>query len=229
MEVEKTLPPETPAPATDSAPGAVTDGLAARIAAGETNVPPVAAPARKNKGGRPPTHGLYSKAAGSDGKKAVKVRPPPPAAESAAPVAGGNALPTMEAATPTAPRVVVPDALLSRVVRRAIETAERVATTKLAQKASAAGLTRGEIEPQLEDVRFTDNEKDSLEELTPLILEEWGIDPQVSPSAVAAAILIPRGHAYFSALNTLTELAKERNRKPYKSDVESQKIDVAFP
>ena len=210
MEVEKTLSPETLPPGANTQPPANTDGLAAQVATGARTPEPTAPAPQKHPGGRPPTHGRYTKAAGSNGKKPVKFGAAPADTSAAPPAAGGSPLPETPLASPASPRVTVPADLLARVVKQALTVAENVLSNKISAKAIAAGLTDAEIEPQLEQCRLIEAQKDMVADLAPYVLEEWGVDAQVSPTVAVCLVLGPWLYGAVSAYSTLGELAKDR-------------------
>lgn len=77
-------------------------------------------------------------------------------------------------------------------------------------KANAAGLTQSEIEPQLDGAKLGEPSKEMVTELAPLIAQEWGLDPQVSPTLAAGLILAPWLWQSGSAYMALADLAKEK-------------------
>lgn len=211
METPKTPPAQTPS--TGSGNAAPTDGLAATIAGGAAGQQPPATagdPPAKNKGGRPAIHGAYSKAAGSNGKNPVKPLAPSP---------GGNPTPTPAVAPPAPPRVVIPQDLLSKVVQSTITLVENGLANAIEGKAIRAGLTPAEIDPQLSLAQLPVAEKKLVGDLAPYVAQEWGLDPNLSPTVAVAMILTPWGFGALTAFLTLSTLAKEKaardaKRKP---------------
>ena len=210
--MEAALSAETPHGGSDVEPGSVTSGLAAEVAA-ETEAGPapgggVATPGGRRPG-RPPIHGLYSKAAGSDGKNPVV--PPGPATVDSAPLAS---------------RVVVPPHLLSSVVQKALKLTELGLQRAIEGKAILAGLTPADIDPQLQRATLPDESRELVAELTPLALQEWGMDVNVSPSVCIGLILLPwltgSGMAYW----TLASLAKERARRQSSAPASAPKEEL---
>lgn len=203
MEVETTLPEGSEAAATPGASGLPVGGLAAGLAAehGATNLPsaspagPVEPP--RNKGGRPPIHGRYSKAAGSDGHKPAPLPRPEP-------------VEAPQADAEPAAGVVVPPDLLSKVVSELLGTGEAYAQNKIAGVAVQSGLTMGEVAPQLKQAAMGEKRKETIGQLTPLMLEEWGINPKMSPTVAVCALLGPWALAAGSAYLTLADLAAQR-------------------
>lgn len=205
MELETTLPGETTPASQESPPGARTDGLAAAVAvehSAETGNEGGALGSAKRTG-RPPIHGRYSKAAGSDGKNPV-------------PVPGQEPIPTPESvglAPEPESRVVIPPDLLSEVIRESLTLAETFASTKIESMAHRAGLTQSDITPQLRQAALGDRRKDLVGKLAPLALEEWGLDPELSPTAAIGVLLVPWAFGATSAYWTLAKLAAEKAAK----------------
>lgn len=201
MEVENPLPETAPQPGQEGPGSGATDGLAAALAiehgAAGTATSPATLPETFRRRGRPPTHGLYSRAAGSDGKHAV----PPPGQESLSPA---------EMAAPGDARISIPADVLSKIVSTTLGAAESWASWKITGMAKKAGLSAGDISPQLERARIPEESKAVVAELAPLALQEWGFDPQISPSAAIGVILVPWVFASVSAYFTLAGLAAER-------------------
>ncbi len=207
--METPLPPTATPPGDAVEPAAKTDGLAAAIAAGPATST-VPAPAR-NVGGRPPTHGLYSKAAGSNGKNPVKPAGSAPVAGVAKPVA------VLEAPTEAPPRVAIPADLLSRVVKEALTLTENTISNAIEGKAKGAGLTAEEIAPQMKQARLGEDRKQLLAELAPYIAQEHGLDPELSPTLAASLILGPWAFGAYTSFATLATLAKERAEREKES------------
>jgi hypothetical protein len=206
--VEKALPPEAGAAGPENGPGARTDGLAAAIA-GEFGAGPGAPGSDPGAGGRkrgrPPVHGGYSQANGSDGKRRVPVDFPgeiPP----------GNAgeIPRGALENRPAPRVVVPPDLLAKVIREGLDFGERFAATKLGTVAQAAGLTPDDVAPQLAQAQLGETRKGLVAELTPLALQEWGVDAEMSPTCALLLLLGPWAFGAWSAYGELARLAQEK-------------------
>ena len=211
MEVETTLPETAAQPGPESQPGSPTDGLAAAIAAehgagpGENRVEtPAGGPGSGKRPGRPPVHGRYSKAAGSDGKHLAALP-----GEILPPIAGEIFQPA-EMESPGEISVVIPPDLLSQIVSETLGLGENFAAYKLEAIASKAALTSDEIRPQLDRTRIGDKRKEIIGELTPLALQEWGLDPKLSPTAAIGLMLGPWVLASVSAYFTLASLAAER-------------------
>src|SRR6266850_809133 len=205
MELETTLPQETAPAGSQSQPGSKTDGLAASVAIEHveshgTNKGAESPLGSAKRIGRPPVHGRYSRAAGSDGKNPV-------------PMPGPESLPAPEV-TGLAPepeaRIVIPPDLLSEVVRETLNLAEVFASTRIEAAALKAGLTQGDISPQLRQAALGDRRKELIGKLTPLALEEWGMDPELSPTAAIGVMLLPWAFAATSAYYTLAKLAAEK-------------------
>lgn len=201
MDVETPLPAAPPAPGAESPAPAPTDGLAARLAlesgAAGTLAGPESGPRTFRPIGRPPIHGLYSRAAGSDGKHPVS----PP---------GADSLESPQVETPGTTRVSVPPDVVSKVASTTLCGLESFAQWKIAEMGKRAGLSTGEINPQLAQAQIGESQKALVGELAPLALQEWGLDPQISPTAAIAVVLGPWLFASASAYWTLAALAAEK-------------------
>jgi len=202
MEMETALPEAASQPGTEGQPAQRTDGLAASLAV-ECGAPTGAASAPEIPGkppkrpGRPPIHGLYSKAAGSDGH-----RP--------APLPGSDPVSPAEVEMPGETRVSVPPDVLAEVLTGALTLGEEFAAWKMQDIASRAGLEPGEINTQLARAQIGPQRREIVSKLTPLALQEWGIDPQISPTACIGITLAPWVFATVTAYFTLAGLAAER-------------------
>lgn len=202
LALEEALSEPAGQPGAPDAPGARTDGLAAALAA--EHLDPAGAGGGqdgpgglKRRPGRPPIHGRYSQAAGSDGKNPV-------------PLPGEGALEPAQVEPAGPARVSIPPDLLSKIVKEALGTAEAFAGSKLEAVALQAGLKREEIAPQLHRTQIPEERKDLVAELTPLALEELGADAKVSPSVAIGLMLGPWVLASVSAYTTLSRLAAEK-------------------
>jgi hypothetical protein len=214
MDLENALSAETAEPGEQNEPVARTDGLAASLAV-EENVPSESAgggqaAGEASKRGRPAIHGRYSQAAGSDGH-----RPAPTTIPVEFPQAGGNSQ-----EVPVAPRIVVPADLLSRVIREGINGGEGFAANKIETVAKKAGLSREEIAPQLAQVALGEDRKQLVADLVPLAIKEWGLDPEMSPTA---ALLLLLGPWAFGAMTAYAELARLAAEKATRDQVEAAK------
>jgi hypothetical protein len=109
--------------------------------------------------------------------------------------------------------VVIPPDLLAKVVQEGLTAGELFAQGKLETVAVRAGLTKTEILPQLKQAEIGDKRKALVGELAPLVAQEWGVDPQLSPSAAVAVVLGPWVFASVSAFFTLARLAEEKARR----------------
>ena len=200
--METTLPTEI-APAGDQVqPDAAALRLAANIAAQHGAGPGAPAspenPADHTKRpGRPPTHGRYSKAAGSDGKNPV-------------PLPGSDTLPAVEEQALAQPDVTIPPDLFGKVISEALTLGENFAAYKIGSVGKLAGLTAAEMEPHLTQTRLGESRKQLIGELSPLVLQEWGLDPRLSPSVAVGFLLGPVALAAVSAYFTLAKLATEK-------------------
>lgn len=148
---------------------------------------------------------MYSRENGSDGKRRVAVDFP---GEGAAP-AGGEIPPAPESA-PVAPRVRLPPDLLSRVIAEGIGAVESFAASRITSAATAAGLTAEEIAPQLAQTQLGEKRKALIGELVPLAFQEWGVDPELSPTLAIGLMVVPWGFGAFSAYAQLSALAVEK-------------------
>lgn len=202
MELETTLSETAPETSPQGQTGGPTDGLAAKLAI-EHDAGPAAQSSPETHSvtgkriGRPPTHGRYSKAAGSDGKNPV-------------PLPGPEPVPAVEMESPVRSLVNIPPDLLSKIVGETLSLGETYAAYKLEAIADKAGLTCAEIQPQLERTQMGEQRKAIIADLTPLALQEWGLDPRLSPTAAIGLMLGPWLAASVGAYFTLATLAAER-------------------
>src|SRR5258706_8139859 len=202
MEMETPLPSGTDEAGPEIEPGARTDGLAAAVSVEHQPETPSNGnagdgAANPKRPGRPPTHGRYSKAAGSDGKNPVTVNGTEPVSEIQA-----QALPET--------RVVIPPDLVSQVVQEGLTLGEKFAAFKLTHVAKLAGLTQSEIETQLEQGQLGDSRKKLISDLTPYVFEEWGIDPELSPTTAILLLVGPVAFATVTAYWSLAKLAEKK-------------------
>jgi len=198
MEMEETLPKEAESPDLGAGPGAVTDGLSAEVLAQQEQEAGASGGGESvRRPGRPPIHGLYSRAAGSDGKHPA----PPP---------GSEPLPQTEMVAGPAPRVTIPPDLLSKVIRESLTLGEQGIAYALEGQGKLAGLSAEEIAPQLNRAQLGDTRKQLVADLAPYVAQEWGLDVEVSPTVAVGLVLLPWGLGAFMAYLTLTKLAKER-------------------
>jgi len=208
MDVETTLPGEVESGELAGEPGSVTDGLSAAILAEQESATGDAGSASgAGRRGRPPIHGLYSKAAGSDGKNPAR---PQLATE---PLPGGDTL--QETAMVTgpvgpSPRVTIPPDLLSKVIAESLTLAETGIGAALEGQGKLAGLSTEEIAPQLKRAQLGDGRKQVLADLAPYVAMEWGVDVEVSPTIAALLIVVPWAGGAAMAYFTLAGLAKEK-------------------
>ena len=107
-------------------------------------------------------------------------------------------------------RVSIPPDLLSKIVGETLNVAEQFASLKLCQIAQRAGLQQKDITPQLAQAAIGERRKQIVADLTPLALQEWGLDPQISPTAAILLILGPWMFSATSAWLSLASLAAER-------------------
>jgi hypothetical protein len=112
--------------------------------------------------------------------------------------------------SPLEPRVAIPPDLVTQLIGETLSLGENYATFKIQAVAQAAGLSRGEINPQLQRAMIGEKRKQIVADLTPLALQEWGLDPQISPTAAIGLMLGPWLFASCSAYFTLAALAAEK-------------------
>jgi len=105
---------------------------------------------------------------------------------------------------------VLPTDLLVRCVKEALNVAESYLANSIEGKARAAGLTGEDIKPQIQQAQLGEQRKQLVADLSPLVAEEFGLDPQVSPSLAVGLILAPWAFGAGTAYMTLAALAKER-------------------
>ncbi len=196
---------EIEAPSQDGEQSNGLNGLAASVATENsaesraTGSGGTATPGRKP--GRPPIHGLYSQAAGSDGKHPAK----PDGQEQFPPAQVETDLPLAD---------LIPPELFAQVIQETLTTGEAYAQNKIEAVALRAGLTQADIIPQLKQAHLSPAKKELIGRLTPLAAEELGLNIQnLSPCMVIAALLAPTALAATSAYMTLAKLAVEREAR----------------
>lgn len=106
--------------------------------------------------------------------------------------------------------MVLPPDLLAKVVLEALDCAEKVIANALEGQARRAGLTDAEIDPQIAQATLGESRKKLVAELTPLALQEWGLDAQLSPTVAICVLLGPWAFGAGTAYMTLAKLAKEK-------------------
>lgn len=180
-------------------------GLAASVASDhspESGAPGsggTATPGRKP--GRPPIHGLYSQAAGSDGKHPAKPN-------------GEEQFPPAQVETDLPLADLIPPELFAAVVQETLTGAETFAQLKIQTVALKAGLTQADIITQLRQAQLSPAKKELIGRLTPLAAQELGLNIQnLSPCAIIGALLLPTTLAATSAYLTLAKLAIEREAR----------------
>ena len=183
-------------PGTDKI-GALVSDLAQQHGAGQ----PVVADVPKRPRGRPALHGRYSKANGSDGKNPV------PESVVSVPMDGNEAVALPE---PDKPRVRMPDGVLKRCLKNLLGTVDAWRVNRRLAKAAKLGLAKEIAEPLAESARLDEGTKDSVAELIPLAFSEWGIDPNVSPTAALIVLASTQLLAEFDSNRTMEKLAKEK-------------------
>lgn len=179
------------------------------------NVPalPSSEPLPPKRGpGRPPKHGRYSRAAGSNGKSPVRVAPAdgePVADAGSAPVPaeGGDAGDPLGQ-----PRLVrLPPALVARLARIPWAKLDKLGRDWLRSKSAKLPDTlRPQAEKLIEATGFSPDELEILCEITPLVLEEWelGGGEFFTPTTALGIIVAFKGLDVFNAARTLERLAE---------------------
>jgi hypothetical protein len=109
-------------------------------------------------------------------------------------------------------RIGIPPDLLSKLVSAGLSGLEGYAHDKIRLVGAAAGLEQHEIQPQLARAQLPTDKKHLVGDLAPLVLQEWGVDPEISPTAAVLGLVGPWMFASWSAFSTLRELALERHR-----------------
>lgn len=222
MAMEKTLPPEAGDPGEEHEGSARTDGLAAEIAAqtGAGTAPgPVQGVATGGTRGRPPKHGGYSKANGSDGKRRVSVDFPGEGARD-----NSGEIPAGQLESRPERSVVIPADLLSKVIGEGLHFVESYAQGKIRTVAQAAGLTDAEIAPQLAQAELGERRKGMVAELVPMAMQEHGMETSMSPTTAILLLMAPWGFGASSAYLELAKLAAEkaeRDKQTEKKEVKS--------
>lgn len=122
--------------------------------------------------GRPPIHGLYSKAAGSDGKNPVRQ-----------PVGGNPVEP------PRAPRPSLPPGLVAKIAKAGAGLADQYGRNKIKAAAIKAGVSESVAAPVIESAALSPEMKELLGELAPHALAEHGLDPSISPTGCMVTIM----------------------------------------
>jgi len=127
----------------------------------------------KNKGGRPPIHGLYSKKNGSDGHTAAR-----PCAVAA-----------VEKPADGIPRAPLPPGLVGKVAKAVADMAEQWGINKVKGAAIKGGVPEDVAAPMVANAKLGETNKELIGELAPHAMAEWGADPAISPTAVIGGIL----------------------------------------
>ena len=152
--------------------------------------------------GRPPVHGLYSKAAGSDGKHPV----PPPGQETGPEGDGSVGIDLLEA---------LPEDIVTEVIHEGIVTGESALQHAIEGKATLAGLNQSQIVAQLKAAQVSPKKKELVARLTPYAAKELGMELKMSPVAAILFLLAPTALAGASAYLTMAKLAKEAHAKGF--------------
>ena len=210
---------ENPSPG-DGGSGAQPDfaGLASALAGqsgGQVPALPQSGPTPPKRGpGRPPKHGRYSRAAGSNGKSPVRIAPAdgePLADTGPAPVPadggdGGDPL--------GQPRLVrLPPSLVARLARIPWAKLDKLGRDWLRSKSAKLPDTlRPDAEKLIEATGFSPDELEILCEITPLVLEEWelGGGEFFTPTTALGIILGFKTLDVFNAARTLERLAERQ-------------------
>lgn len=193
-------------------------GLAARLAseAGGTVPGVTASPASppKRPRGRPPTHGLFSRAAGSDGKSRARVAPvagEPLAAPGPAtlPPDGGAPL----GPPGDGPRVRLPPHLVARLAKIPWAELDKLGKAWLREKSIGIPESlKPEVESLVAATGFSPDELELLCEITPLVLEEWEVSggELFTPTTALAILLAFKAVDFWRASRTLEKLANSQ-------------------
>ena len=126
---------------------------------------------------------------------------------------GAEPLPTSEVAPGTELRVVIPPDLLSQVIQEGLTFGESFAQSRIEGVAKLAGLSQGEINPQLRQAEIGSSRKELVAKLMPMALQEWGLDAEMSPTAAIGVLLVPWGFGALTAYLTLAKLAEDRQKR----------------
>ena len=219
--MEKTLPPDDGETGAEHEAPARTDGLAAQIAAQEgAGTAPETVPGdpKGRARGRPPVHGGFSKANGSDGKRRVPVDFP----GAGAPDNPGE-IPAGQLENRPQPGVVIPADLLTKVIGEGLHFVEAYAAGKIRTVATAAGLTEAEIAPQLAQAELGERRKGMVADLIPMAMQEHGMEASMSPTTAIFLLIAPWGVGASSAYMELAKLAAERAERDKTKSIEEGK------
>ena len=175
--------------------------LAAETAAkhgadGSGIVPPSEQPKRR---GRPPIHGRYSKAFGSDGKKPVPLQGIPDTSAETEPVEMGG--------DPEMPYDFPPD-LLPDTAREICSIVEEGVQGLLRSKQRALKLNLPEADAVIESCAMGEGRKDFIAKLSPYVMQEWGLQPKVSPTVAVLFSFALFGKNIFASIKALEAAAK---------------------
>lgn len=116
--------------------------------------------------GRPAVHGLYSKAAGSDGKKPVR---PPTLGET-------------QSAKPAADSVGLSETDIRELAGELLALADDTAAGWLRIQAFKAGVPQEDADKIVSASRLGERRTKWIAKLIPACVKEWGIEGQVSPT-----------------------------------------------
>jgi hypothetical protein len=123
--------------------------------------------------GRPPTHGLYSKAAGSDGKRPVRPLDPSEI--------GKGSTDASSASLSSSDVTSLSESLL--------EIADEAAQGFLKIQAAKANLAPDVAKPILDSARLGEKRSKWIAKIVPLCLREWGLDGSVSPTGALVSMM----------------------------------------
>lgn len=193
-----------PAPGPDNSDGAGSDAagngiaaaLEAEVASGPGNPDGSGEPPKRGPG-RPPTHGRYSKANGSNGKNPVPVAPVQ--TDGPADVEGARSI-----------LATIPDDLREEITVELLSLAEECGRDQLTPLALQCGLSQEEIESELGKAALGERRKTLVAKLLPHAMREWGWDPKITATGALATLVVPPVLRFGYGWVTLARLAKER-------------------
>jgi len=159
-------------------------------------------PPAKGKGGRPPIHGKYSRANGSDGKHAVVL-------PGEAPVEPVEVVDDLE------PEFGLPPDLVREFVDEGLGEAGEYLRARLESAAKRANIPDDEAEPLIRSASLGETKRRLIAKATPYALREHGIDPQVSPTACIGAVVLVWGIAHLRTMKAFEQRrAENQTTKP---------------
>lgn len=146
--------------------------------------------------GRPAVHGLYSKAAGSDGKKPVR---PPTVAE-------------VERAKPAADSVGLSETDVRELAGELLALCDDTAAGWLRIQAAKAKVPDADAEKIISASRLGDRRTKWIAKLIPACVKEWGIEGQVSPTTALALMVGLWGLGIWRATVALGKYAADEEK-----------------